>query len=300
MRLDKIDLNLFVVFDAVYRERSVTRVAQQLHLTQPAVSNALNRLRQTFDDQLFLRTPEGMVPTPVADNVVGDVRRALALLGRSVDASTRFDPATSEKRFYLGMNDLAQQLILPALLPLVQRSAPAIGIHCYYQTRQHAAEELKSGGLDVLVDAPQINAREFGHRPLLELPYVVAMKPDHPLAGKPLTMAGYLAAEHLHVSARKKGRGQADVALHSLGEKRNVRLRVQHYLAAAEITRTSELLWTAPEVAARDSGLHVQPVPFPMEPLVWYLYWSKSATDDPASQWLRNNILSAVAACEPV
>ncbi len=82
MRLDKIDLNLFVVFEAVYRERSVTRVAQELHLTQPAVSNALGRLRQAFGDQLFVRTPQGMQPTPVADNVIGEVRRALLLLQR--------------------------------------------------------------------------------------------------------------------------------------------------------------------------------------------------------------------------
>ena len=100
MRLDRVDLNLFVVFDALYRERSVTRVATHLNLTQPAVSNALSRLRQTFEDPLFVRSPDGMAPTPVADSVVADVKEALALLSRSVAVNAHFDPVRAEKVFW--------------------------------------------------------------------------------------------------------------------------------------------------------------------------------------------------------
>lgn len=136
VRLDRLDLNLFVVLDAIYRERSVTKVAAQLSLTQPAVSNALGRLRQTFDDPLFVRTPEGMKPTPVADSVINDVRQALTLLGRSVDTLAQFDPKTSDKVFNLGMNDLAESLLLPKLRALLKEQAPGVSITSYYVERR--------------------------------------------------------------------------------------------------------------------------------------------------------------------
>ncbi|NIB43086.1 LysR family transcriptional regulator [Pseudomaricurvus alkylphenolicus] len=290
MRLDKVDLNLFVVFDAIYRERGVTKVAQLLHLTQPAVSNALSRLRQTFDDQLFVRTPEGMVPTPVADNVIGDVRKALALLSKSVGVNARFDPATSEKTFRLGMNDLAQSLLLPRLRQQIALDAPGVGIHSYYVDRQSAAEDLKSGALDLLLDAPEFNARELSTRRLISLPYVLAMRPDHPLAGRDITLQDYVQAQHLHVSSRKKGRGQADVALHARGEKRDITVRVHNYLVAADIALHNDLVWTVPRVMAERTGLSIKQVPFDMEPLSWNLFWSKSAGDDPANQWMRTLI----------
>ncbi|MCV6614006.1 MAG: LysR family transcriptional regulator, partial [Cellvibrionaceae bacterium] len=154
MRLGKIDLNLFVLLDAIYRERSVTKVAMQLSLTQPAVSNALSRLRQTFDDPLFIRTPEGMVPTPVAESVIQDVRKALNLLGRSVDISAKFEPQQSDKVFNLGMNDLAESLLLPKLRERLKSEAPNIAITSYYVERRTATEELKAGIIDLLVDTP--------------------------------------------------------------------------------------------------------------------------------------------------
>ncbi len=296
MRLDRIDLNLFVVFDALYRERGVTRVAQQLHLTQPAVSNALSRLRQTFDDQLFVRTPQGMQPTPVADNVIGDVRRALGLLGKSVGVNARFDPATSEKAFRLGLNDLGQWLLLPTLQQRVRRAAPRVSLSTYYQDRHSAAEALKASDLDLLVDAPQVNAREFHHRPLVTMPYVVAMRPDHPLAHGTLSLERYLEAAHIHVSSRRRGRGHADIALHTLGEKREVAMRVQHYLVAEQITRHSDLLWTVPRILAERLSLTFRDTPFALEPMRWHLYWSRSAADDPANRWLRDRVAESLAA----
>ena len=299
MKLRKVDLNLFVVFDAIYRERNITRVSEQLFVTQPTVSNALSRLRQTFDDQLFIRTPEGMIPTPVADNVIGDVRRALALLNKTVNITSRFDPATSEKHFRLGMNNLAQLLLLPRLERKIQKLAPQVGISSYYQDRINATEDLKSGGLDILLDTPPVNTRDFEHRSLVELCYVVAMRRDHPLSLSPLSIEDYLAADHIHVSSRKKGRGHADAALSELGEKRNIRMRVQDYLVAAEVTRQSDLLWTAPLVLARQTDLHLSEPPLEITPLIWHLYWNRNASDDPANQWLRGMIGETVAEIFP-
>ena len=252
VRLEKVDLNLFVVFDAIYRERSVTKVAVLLNLTQPAVSNALSRLRDTFDDPLFIRTPNGMAPTPVADSVVADVRSALALLDQSVAVNARFDPMLSEKVFNLGMNDLAESLLLPHLHAAIKTTAPKIALTSYYVAREVATEDLRSGGIDLLIDAPVVNAKELSHKPLGKLPYVVAM-----------------------------------------GYRRRVAMRVQNYLVAARITAETDLLWTVPKVLAEQLPLHTVELPFAVEPLVWNLYWTKSAENDPASQWMREIISTA-------
>lgn len=293
MRLDKIDLNLFVVLDAVYRERNVTRVAERLNLTQPAVSNALGRLRQTLDDPLFIRTPSGMQPTPVADSVIGDVRRALGLLRDSASVNARFEPATSQKTFRLGMNELAQLLALPHLQACFEQLAPMATLQCYYVDRTAAVEDLKSGALDLLLETPQVNARELSHLPLGELHYRVAMRVGHPLAPGPISLEDYLRARHLLVSGRRRGRGQADVALNNLGHSRSIALRLQGYSVAAAATAAGDLLWTAPEAMARQRGLHVTALPFACEPLSFNLYWPREADRDPASRWLRERVEDA-------
>lgn len=295
MKLEKVDLNLFVVFDAIYRERSVTKVAVQLNLTQPAVSNALSRLRQTFDDPLFVRTPEGMMPSPVADTIVGDIREALSLLGQSVSSNAHFDPASSEKVFRLGMNDLAEALLLPRLQAKIKQRAPKVSITSYYVAREEATQELKAGLIDLLLDAPTVNAKSLRHQKLSALPYVVAMRKTHPLAEKKLSVEDYLQSDHLHVSSRRTGRGQMDIALHAQGYQRNVRMRVQSYLVAGHIAEDTDLLWTVPKVLADRLPLLVKPLPFKMDQLQWHLYWHEKADNDPASLWIRETIAEVVA-----
>ena len=295
MRLDKVDLNLFVIFDAIYRDRSVTRVAQRLSLTQPGVSNALSRLRQTFDDPLFVRTPTGMMPTPVADSVVTDVRKALVLLGKSVGAAARFDPQLAEKQFCIGMNDLAQMLLLPPLRDLFRQSAPNCSLHIYYADRNSAAEDLKSGKVDLLLDSPKLlNTRELEKEALAKLPYVIGAGRRHHGKLKSMTLDSYLSSDHLHVSSRRKGLGQVDVALQALGEKRVIKMQVQSYLVAASVAQQTDLIWTVPEVLAQTTGLKLFELPFNVEPLEWALFWHKSATDDPANLWFRKCVEAVV------
>jgi len=292
MRLNKLDLNLFVIFDAIYRERNVTRAASQLSLTQPAVSNALSRLRQSFDDPLFVRTPNGMAPTPVADGAIGDIRKALELMRNTVDVQTRFDPSKSQTVFHLGMNDLAEALLLSRLHDSIRLDSQNVSITSYYVAREKAAEELKAGKIDLLLDAPVNNARGLKVQPLRELPYAVAMRSDHPLAKKKISLDDYLAAEHLHVSSRRKGRGQVDIALNRVGKQRQIAVRIQNYLVAAKVAKETDLLWTTPKVLAKTFNLHSVNLPFEVDPLVWNLYWARSTEEDPANRWLRSKLAS--------
>lgn len=291
MRLDKIDLNLFRVLDTVYSERNLTRAAETLNLTQPAISNALARLRAALDDPLFVRTPAGMVPTPVVENIMPTVHEALQLLGKSVDATRRFDPAQTRRAYRFSMNDLGEALLLPPLLSLLEKEAPQSSVSSYYVPRGEAAAEMASGQLDLVIDAPLIRGAQLCHLPLASQPYVCVMRRDHPLAGSKLTLRRFLAASHIHVSSRRRGRGQVDLALEKLGHQRRVVLRVKHYLIAARIVEMSDHLWTVPLALARQLPLKLAPLPFAVDDLEWHLYWHKSADGDPANRWMREKCL---------
>ncbi|GHE90856.1 LysR family transcriptional regulator [Thalassotalea profundi] len=294
MRLNRVDLNLFIIFEAIYREKNISKVAALLNLTQPAVSNALSRLRQTFNDKLFIRSPKGMIPTPIADNIIADVRKALTLLGDSVGSSTEFEAISSNKTFKLGMNDLTESLTLPSLMKIIQCEAPNTFLTCYYLDRKKATQDLKSGALDLLIDAASYNVEELHQLSLGKLTYVLAMRSNHPLVSKQITFEDYLRAEHLHVSSRRGGKGQMDIALQALGYLRNIKMRVQNYQVAAQIIHGTDLVWTVPKIFAEAKGLTFFELPFKVEPMPWNLYWHRSATEDPANIWMREKIKNVI------
>ena len=291
MRLNRVDLNLFVIFEAIYTERNLTRAAAALSLTQPAVSNALNRLRSMLDDELFVRQPRGMLPTPMADTIIGQVREALSKLNFCLDERLEFDPLQSEKVFRLSMNDLAEFMMLPPLMKVLQARAPNMQVHCYYRGRENLVRELASGQLDLAVDVPLISDPTLCQLPLKAESYVCMVRMDHPAIGERLSLAEYLSLDHLQVSSRRSGGGQVEEALNKLGKRRRVAMRVQHSMMAPQIISQSNLAWTAPRSLAGHFELKVVGLPFKMAKLGWHLYWHKNADNDPANQWLRETLL---------
>jgi len=298
VRLNKLDLNLFIVFEALYREGGVTKVAVLLNITQPAVSNALSRLRKMFNDPLFVRTPNGMKPTPVADSMIADVRQALLLLSNSMAGAQQFEPRRSEKVFSIGMTDLSQVLVLPKLLGQLAHLAPGVSINSYYVERERATDELKAGTMDLLIDALLVNAKALEHQQLAAFPYVVAMGEGHNLAQQLVSQDDYLAARHVHVSSRRRGRGQVDSALHAIGQQRKVALKVDNYMVAAQVASQTDMLWTAPAALTHLFPLQTQALPIAVAPLPLHLFWSKSSTNDPANRWMRELLIGLFAELE--
>lgn len=289
--LHRVDLNLFVVFDAIYAKRNLTRAAEQLCITQPAVSNALARLRRTFNDPLFVSTASGMVPTPVAENMVGRVAEALQLLNSSVQEGNRFEPATAEKTFRVSMSDLAETLLLPALGRVLEHEAPGLRIESYYTSREDVSRQLASGMLDLAVDAPLLNDPQLHLTPMMEERYVCMLRRDHPLAAAPLALDDYLSLGHLLVSSRRQGLGHVDAALTKLGRHRKIQMRVQHYMVAPQIVLETDLALSAPLRLARGYDLRIVELPFEVPPLGLHLYWHRSADRDQGNQWFRDRLL---------
>jgi len=294
MKLSDIDLNLFVVFDAIYTEGNLTRAGEIIGITQPAVSNSLSRLRNLFDDPLFVRTAEGMVPTPVAQNIIGSVRQALGLIRSSVQESESFDPTVSDKRFRVSMTDLSQAILLPGLFRRIHNEAPMVSVDCYQVHRRDMNIELASGNLDLAIDIPLTPDPQIKQMPLYSHPYVCVVNKDNDKVGDSLDMDTYLGLQHIHITSRRGGLGHVDLSLGKMGKKREVVLRTQHYLSTPQLVATTDYALTVPKIFA-DFLIGTVPVrylelPLDVPPLESYLYWHESTDRDQANIWIREMI----------
>ena len=292
MNLNKVDLNLFIVFDAIYTEANLTRAGQIVGITQPAVSNALSRLRETFNDPLFVRTAQGMVPTPMAQNIIGPVRNALQLLRVSVQESRIFNPLQANKTFRISMTDLIEAVILPPLFQRLRRQAPAVQIESFLAKRRETTKELAAGRIDFAVDAPLNTDPQVRHVKLLEDRYVCAMRKGHPLAKDKISLDDYLSLTHIHISSRRSGLGLVDLALGKMGIQRKIALRSQHYLMASQVMQQTDMAMTVPESFAHRHDLHAVDLPVNDVPAQeTHLYWHESTDQDPANRWMREQLI---------
>lgn len=297
MKLSDIDLNLFVVFDAIYTEGNLTRAGEIIGITQPAVSNSLSRLRNLFDDPLFVRTAEGMVPTPVAQNIIGSVRQALGLIRSSVQESESFDPAISDKRFRVSMTDLSQAIVLPPLFNMIKKQAPMVALDCYQVHRRDMNIELASGNLDLAIDIPLTPDPQIKQLALFSHPYVCVVHQDNKLVGDTLDVETYLKLKHIHISSRRGGLGLVDLTLGKLGKKREVVLRTQHYMSTPQIVSETDYALTVPRIFADfikgSLPIRYLELPFDVPKLESYLYWHESTDKDQANLWMRELMINA-------
>ena len=303
MHLAKVDLNLFVVFDTIYAEGGITRASRRLNLSQPAISHALGRLREMFDDPLFTRHGHAMTPTPLARRLIEPVRQALRGLEVTLSKAESFDAATAVKRFTIGMRDVVASVLLPGLMRTVTRTAPQIDISIVRAERRELERELSAGTLDAAIDVLLPLPEEIRRERLgVEWMTVVARR-RHPRVRARLDLDTYLAEEHILVSSRRRGLSAEDFELARHNLRRRVRLRCQNFFAACRTVSETDLLLTMPQRYA--SLLNAQfgnrLLPFPLEVPAYdtYVYWHANAAGDPANAWLRQQLLAAWRAGAP-
>jgi DNA-binding transcriptional LysR family regulator len=295
--ISTIDLNLFVVLDAIYGGGGVTRASEKLHLTQPAVSHALARLRELFGDPLFVRRGHAMIPTPLARTVIEPVRRSLRLLGGTLDETGRFDPTRARQRFTIGVRDMLESTALPALFRRMTDSAPEVDLAAVRVERRDLESALAAGTVDAAIDVSLGVPSDVRSRPIVVDRLVVVARKRHPAANGSLDLATYLAAGHVLVSSRRRGSGAEDAELAKLGLERRVRLRCQSYFAACRVVGETDLLLTMPERYARvlnqKTSNQILPMPLDSAPLTLHLYWHSTMDRDPANRWLRGQLVEA-------
>lgn len=294
MNLRSIDLNLLPVFEAIYVERSLTRASEALHLTQPAVSNALARLRRAVDDPLFVRAQQGMAPTPAAQALIGPVREALARLRLGLGQRVRFDPAVSERTFSVSASDTAAAAVAPALIGALA-AAPRVRFHWRQTDRADVPAELASGQIDFAIDISGLTRPELDSAPLIEDRYVCALRRDHPKARRKLSMATFLALPHLAVSSRRTGRSVVDMTLAQIGERVRPVMRFQHFLPAFHVVMASDVALVAPRSMTQHYDVAVCDLPFAAPALGLSLFWRRDVAHDSAIQWARDQLIAASA-----
>ena len=294
MNVQDIDLNLLRVFDAVLHEKGVTPAAARLGLTQPAVSNALARLRKLFGDALFVRTPRGMDATPFARELAEPVRQALALLESALAHGPGFDPATSTRAFRFYMSDLGQIEFLPPLVERVQRDAPGVRLEAVALEVDDIADALAAGALDLAVGFLPGLAAPVRRQALFRDPYLCLMRADHPGIGEKLTRKMFLDASHALVIYRG-GHRVIEEALERAGVARRIALRVPHFTVVPMVLERTDLILTLParvaRVFERRGKLKALPPPVPIPPAEVAVHWHERFEADPGNRWLRQQIV---------
>jgi len=291
MELHELDLNLLVVFNQMLVERRVSKVAETLGVSQPAVSNSLAKLRKLFGDELFLRTPKGMEPTPYADQLAESVSYALAMIHSGVNQRSSFEPSSAQRAITIGMTDIGEIYFLPALIERLHREAPGITLSTVRNAAINLRDELESGKVDLAIGLlPQLKAGFFQRR-LFTQRYVCLMRRGHRLDKRKLSLAEFSAAEHLVVISAGTGHGKVDELLQRSGVERNVRLTVPHYVSVGHILRGSDLIATVPERLAErlvePFGLVSVPHPAKLPDVAINAFWHAKYHRSPANRWLR-------------
>ena len=294
MGSQRLDLNLYRVFEAIYQEGSLTRAAEVLHMGQPAVSNALARLRAAYADPLFVRRGRGVSPTPRSETIAGDVAHALRLLRGGLTASAAFDPTRAERRFRIGASDLASVLVLPALVEALASTTIRLEVQTY--NRRRLVHALAGGEVDLALDALPLPDPQLLSTKLMEDDAVCAVRAGHAVLSGPLTLARYLKLGHVHASGRPRGLGQVDMALKRLGEQRRIVVRTPHHVALPFLVRQTDLAASIPRRLAAAHQLSIRSLPFDMPPLEFYAIWHRRTETDEANRWVRELLVSVHAA----
>lgn len=303
-----LDLNLLRVFDAVMTERHVTRAAEQLAMSQPAVSNALRRLREAVQEELLLPTGTGVTPTPAALAMWPAVREALARLQQAL-APQDFDARRDERRFTLAMADATAALFVPAFADALAREQAQVALTIAALTTRDPRAQLERGEADAAVgffpEAAPLLAAEgpaspIGVASLYRCRYVAVLRREHPLARKPaLTLDDYCDARHLRVSFAGRARGFADEALARLGRERRVALTVSQFSTAGAVVTQSDLVTLLPRSFVPATGfaeaLVTRELPFVMPPIDVSLLWHRRHELDSAHRWLREQVAGVAA-----
>jgi DNA-binding transcriptional LysR family regulator len=294
--LSRVDLNLLVVLEAIADEGGVSRAAEKLNLTQPAVSHALARLRQTMGDPLFVRHGRQLAPTALTKRLIEPLRRSLQALEALIETGDGFDPVRTEITFSVAMRDVMEVLLLPALMRRLTRTAPRVDLRVVQVRRRSVEAGLADGTLDAAFDVA-LPLSERVHRQRVGTDrFVVVARKAHPGIRPGFTLATYLEQQHVMVTSRRRGPAAEDIELGQHGLRRHVRLRCRNYLAAFRVVGQTDLVITMPERYAAllgvTSGLRALKMPVKMPTLD--LDWHDRAHDDPANRWLRGQLLEAM------
>lgn len=299
MKLNSLDLNLLLVFDAILRTGSVTQAADDVGLSQPSMSNALTRLREYFNDQLFVRTQGSMQPTPLALRLAEPVQEALGQLRQALEDKRHFDATSSARCFRICMTEVAQRVFLPRLLQHFRTAAPGIQVATVDMAPSHAQVALANGEIDLAAGYFTDFGPNFYGQRMFQEHYVAMLRRGHPAAdGGTLTADAYMKALHIvYLPAAANHQvldGVLDREFARLGARRRVGLRVAHSMGLSSIVANTDLVLTIPSRLGQAFSdlvdVQLFDLPLDVPAIDIKQYWHARFHQDPAIQWLRSQL----------
>ncbi len=285
------EMSLLIIFDAIMTEGSITQAARHLDLTQPAVSNALARMRQAWGDELFLKEGRTIAPTLYAQNLWQQIKEPLDHLSQAINMG-EFNPATCQRTFRIAAADTIIDTVWTPLRKVIEQLAPHIRVHAVPYTIENTKRMLYQAEIDLVIgsldDSCDLIMSEFLYTPC----YGLLMRKEHPLLQSELTLQAFVQADHLLVSLSGDATGPTDNVLKQHNLTRNVAMTVNHFYAVPKIIKESDLICMVPtttiEQSIFDNELVVIEAPISITPKPVNSYWHKRQDIDPGSIWLRN------------
>ncbi len=295
MDINDLDLNLLRVFDAIFQAKSVTLAGEQIGLSQPAVSFALNKLRVLIEDPLFIRTSRGMEPTPRAISMAAPIQHILESIKQVVLTREEFNPLLSERTFTISLVDIGEMVFLPKLLRCFRRLAPNIRIKIVSMVPLLLEDALATGEVDLAVGYyPDISKANFYQQHLFTHSFACLAARNHPYIKENLTMKQFLEASHVVVRAEGRSQEVFERYLEKKGIKRRIGLSVPHFMGILHFLPASEFVATVPyscaDAFSRFGALRKLNLPMKAPSFDLKQHWHARYQGDPANQWLRQTI----------
>lgn len=292
----KVDLNLYHVLKSIFEEGSITAAAQRLHLTQPAVSHALSRLRQSYQDELFVRQGRKMVATPLVYSMMPKIDRALALLDDTLEAPPQFDIQQHAQTMQLGCRDILESLFLPGLMQDLAQNTPNIRLHSRHVTLANIEKMLAGGEIDVVLDVLTPVGEQISRQQIIAEKFVLVCRKAHPILNQRITLARYLSYPHTRITVKDADVDIVDMALAKHGASRQILLRCEHFFAAISAVAQSDLIITVPQTFAKSlqnqMAITLCDLPFDTPELPIYMYWHENNTTNPVNSWFREKLVT--------
>lgn len=291
------ELTLLMIFDAIMTEGAITRAADRLSMTQPAVSNALSRMRTAWNDELFVKDGRGIQPTAFARNLWSQIQTPLSSLSEAVNPS-EFNPATAQRTFRIAATDTFVDMVWGPLRQIIEREAQGINVYAIPNPSIDTADILKDAEAELAISKYVHPDGVIHTEHLLDPRYVVVMRPGHPLAQENLTLEQFANADHLLVSVTGDVAGPTDQALQSIGMQRRVAMSVNNFYTVPSLLKQSDLICVAPSMVlekaifSKELAVFETPLEIPQTPLS--LLWHKRQDQDAGLRWLRRHIVRII------
>lgn len=290
----KIDLNLYPVLLAIYHQGSITAAAKSLHLTQPAISHALGRLRESLNDELFTRQGRSVVPTSFCQKIISSVEDAVHTLEHAASGDASFDIAHTKRQINLGLRDILESIFFPTLIPELLVSTPNLRLASRQVTWPELAPSLANKDVDIVVDVLLPTSNNIRSQLLCHESFCVVCAPNNDYL-KTKDIKAYANAKHALVTLKDSKLDTVDLALAEHNLHRDIVLQCEHYFAAVNVVSKSDLLLTMPSRYALQFvdkfDVEVLPIPLSIAPLAVHMYWHKQSDNDLVNRWVRDKLM---------